>query len=307
MVSPFVFTLAAVGALSGAVTAAYPSTFPFESEIVLPTYPPVSTPSHTYDDKDPGGYFHTYIVLNEGFDKMIDDGRAWVTCGLYDHNTVISWGLDAPMPNPWFNCTDRGNYIDENTYNFDTISGTKYCDSPEVCCEEHHGKLKYRPDDSDAMDIDRELFEESYETGMCTSNLHQGAFCSLFNDYATVFCNEQVVDDTERGILQTCFDSQLNFLTHCPVFKSVATKVEGVEPEAYIEAMTVDEWWSHSSMFWMPDKVCHPYSYFFPEQSTADSKSASDSDDDEGSAQDSDSDSAASVVAASFAIIALVL
>merc|ERR1711865_458448 len=52
----------------------------------------------------------------------------------------------------------------------------------------------------------------------------------------------------------------------CSLYKAAGFCFEcHLEPDLYLEAMTVAETLSHTSLFRSPDRVCHPYSYYFPE------------------------------------------
>jgi len=306
--TPVVISLA-VWALSGTASAEYPAAYPFENESTEWTLPPASTPSLTFDDEDPGGYFYTYIVAK----TEIEAGVAWENNGSHQYLFVVDWEIDPFYPSAHYNCTTGKDkhYFDENTYGFDTVNGQKYCDSPKECCAHLNGKVKYFGD-GDMLEYDLPDAEESHEQGLCTESFHEGMFCSMFNDYAIVSCNEQIITDTDREIMSVCLDSILHYISHCPIFMSTKSISPGEEPLSYLENMTVDEFNGWNAVRNFPDKVCTPYSYFFPETGKDADAGKDDSENTDASgaapasASASDASGAAAVVA-SFACLAMIL
>jgi len=294
----------AVGLFSGFASAAYPATFPFENESTEIVGPLAATPSDSYDEDDSGGYIYTYFyALTE-----VSTTDCFVNNGANRYRFKVQWGIPPIMPTSQFNCTAKGPIFDEDTFDSDEFAGQKMCDDgPKSCCPQFRGEKKYRANTDAHMENDILMLEGFQETGLCTETFHVGSFCSLFNDNAIFWCNEQILGDLERTIENTvCFDSWTHWLLdNCPVFSAAFPVLEGLEPDHYMQSMSNAENIGWLGIHWLSDKVCLPYSYFFPETAKATEDTADDDDETEKSADATESDSAGFVVVTSFVGLAM--
>merc|ERR1711865_466771 len=101
---------------------------------------------------------------------------------------------------------------------------------------------------------------------MGTGEWVEQVYCLLMDESATTSCIEYVIDQTARinNRMNACYDARYILLLSCPVYVAAGLYYENNEPDSYFEASSPEELNAHTSIFISPDKICQPYSYFFP-------------------------------------------
>jgi len=265
------FILAAV--LVCCASAAYPTEFPFENEALAVSAPLASTPSRTFDEADTGGYVYTYAYALETYD--LDGTFSSATSGKIDYRLVVHQGLGAGelgsiIPKTIFNCTNR--YITKEwvlptgTAWLGEIAGITIC-NPGECCESHWGLVSYRIGEPKTQNYD--FMSDAHTVGLCGDMFDENVYCARF-DLGLMDCADQYISHTDRLVTQACYDSYFHYMQGCKVYVSSGfPSSENWEPAEYFENSSAGELSAWTAVWWMPDKVCHPYSYYHPEAAKA--------------------------------------
>lgn len=303
------FRAVAFLAAAGVSLAAYPSEYPFENESIVAAAPKAATPSWTFDEADEGGYMYTFAYMLEDLEGVFSFGNN----GMFAHQYVVRSSMAPINDISMFNCTARGNYLGENSY-AGVVNGETICDVGE-CCSDFFGAATYFNQD--------EPYEPYYTDfgnvdtdGNCPNLFDEGVYCTIMASYQ-VLCIEQYVSPTERVVTYPCYDSFWHHYSSCTVYAVTGFYFRPQsEPEGYAADSTADELNALNGIFFTPDKVCRPYSYYYPETAKSASSSStgasgasgasSASDSSETEASESDSASAAvSLIALSLSVFSL--
>jgi len=267
MISHFqlLFTVALASCVSAIDT--YPSSYPFENESYQPSAPMAATPSLTYKDdgSDPGGYGYHYIytrlIVEEDIPYCV-----W-NSGAMKWYAVFHREWPDEMADYYFNCTKSGNGA---VMGVDTFPGKileyTWCD-PEDCCKEYYGLIAKRGTGPNPERHDK--IQERFTGGVCDygETYHEAVYCAQVSDDFTSWCSEQTISVTERAVVTPCYDHYMIWIFQaCKLYKTTGNFVELFEPPVYTSLSTVQENQAAYLMkYQMNDKICRPYSYYFPE------------------------------------------
>merc|ERR1712216_282031 len=78
-------------------------------------------------------------------------------------------------------------------------------------------------------------------------------------------CIDYHVSPTERVVTTACYDTFVLFYFNCKVFMQAYVNPTIKEPMPFQEAMSNEETIVHDAVAFLQDRVCHPYSYYYPE------------------------------------------
>jgi hypothetical protein len=250
--------------------AAYPASYPFENESLVPVAPRASTPSYTFDESDPGGYvyYHVYTLT-----EVTVPFALFGTTGMGRHYQAFYGMTTDLLPPSWFNCTDFGLMLGPGSY-LSEIAGITMCD-PDNCCPKVHGLYTFWDSAFDPEEYESET--EVYELGQCSEPYFEDLFCGLFDrGLSGGWCIDYAPSEDEREVMFPCYDSVVRYYFNCVLYKTAGFVYDkSVEPQNYYDSSTGDEQISQAGVYRRPDKVCHPYSYYYPESSSSASGSSS--------------------------------
>jgi len=261
--------------------AEYPTTYPYENERFDVSGPHAETPSRTFDDADPGGYVYYYAYeLQTDISWTVDGFFCFVTSGVFDHEYVVlnDWAIvEIPgsiTPYEWSNCTYRWTPYNDYTYD-DTstfvptswnneLEGHKFCEKDE-CCKDMVGLLAGLYGNK-VLDDEQVVESAIYKNGLCDNLYDEQVMCGIFSRGLSTHCIDQFITHTDRLYVFACYDGYYAYLLNCKVYMaSGLVGTVGYEPEAYYGESTGEELNAWASVRLFPDKMCHPYSYYFPE------------------------------------------
>lgn len=251
-----------------AVAAVYPASFPFESEhsvgngeIGVPSVRP-STPSYTHDNDDVGGYVYTgFIEITLTEDDLPICGSMFGWAEYF----FVNAGYPPKLPVHLFNCTKRGTLVDETYYTGKMVDWT-FC-NPADCCKQYHGLHVYSDAETNVKAVQEGW--DIYQNGMCTEQYHMEMYCALFSGAHKINCVEQFISPGEREAIIPCYDHTLIwFVNHCKIYGSSGYFSNNWEPPLYYVNGAPWENSAADAVAWYPDKVCHPYVYYYPEYGT---------------------------------------
>lgn len=275
----------------------YPAEYPFENEKSVVPVPMPASPSFTYDDADPGGYYYTYFFL---LTEIPEFPYCFAGMGAEYYSAVIRREVeDRPprLPFDTYNCTLKGSDFVLSAASFpgDIVGSQVSCEKEGECCAQWYGTPAFWDGAEDTWMKD--FMNAEWEAGVCSGDWTEQIYCLLMDQSATTNCYEYVVDQSARinDRLSGCYDQRYYNVAQCPVYMETGLKYEGNEPPAYFEESSANELNAHTSMWINPDKMCLPYSYYYPEfaKSGSESSSESASTDNEKASEPSESSAAA--------------
>jgi hypothetical protein len=288
--------ICAVALLAGFSAASYPAAYPFENESNVPPAPLEATPSWTFDDADPGGYMYSFAFMFDITDEMFP--FSYGTTGFFSHTNVVRSDLPPIEDISRWNCSAMGNELGPYSY-FGVVSDVTICEEGE-CCKGSWGasalfdvSSPYAPYYDDISKVE--------DDGGCPEMFDEHVYCTFMAAYHPWGCTNQFVSTSEREFVYPCYDSIYNHYSSCTLYKNVGTMWRpSIEPEAYIAQSSAEQINAVNGLFWVPDRVCHPYSYFYPDTAKTSSSGS------EGSVSEtaeSSADSESSAVGFAFAAI----
>lgn len=278
----------ALAALAAVAKADYPAAYPFDDEDYVPPAIAASSPDHTFEDSDPGGYMYTYSYNYElkaeefeivttaeepymGF--QYGSGFSWTGHGCFMHSFFHSFDAPPVFPEGTWNCTARA-VIYEQEHFPGIIDGKTICTD---CCAWEVGKIGFSYDTNQWAD----WIETKVKTGLCT-DLPELIYCVYSNAYTQNNCYEYVPSVDERYIVFPCYDVYTKYWLTCPAFKKVGFHTDWeLEPAGYMEPLSIEESSNVHAFFAGMDRHCHPNSYYFESGGGA----GGDDDDDDSSVQ----------------------
>lgn len=275
MTVPKALTIVLIGCCSGYALSqeTYPAWAPIENEEIIPPRWPASTPSHTYDDADPGGYIYTFAEKLKMFGgTLTSDDLPYCPCsnGFFMYLYVVIIEMQ-PMDDPLdWNCTRLG-YIFKHSDFTGMVAGTRVCNVGE-CCDGIIGHEKYSDDVSDyeAWFNDR-VIGSSCEIPM------EDMYCVYVGGDFSTNCQEYTPELLWRFYTIPCYDNQYLFNINCKVFTVEYPVAYKKEPPMYYASISNDVLISNDAYQNLQDRVCRPNSYFNPSTSSTSSSSSSSS------------------------------
>jgi len=247
------------------VLAAYPTTYPFESEEYVPSSFPASTPDWSFEPTDPGGYtYYGHIEQTMIGGDITDDNFPFVHHfnGFTMNLLVVIYGAPPVLPLSNWNCTTKGTIFLDSDFTGE-IDGNTYCEIGS-CCTDLIGVPKYGEDQMTW----HTWSNERSASGLCGVVQTEALYCMFVGGHHHLNCQEFAVSPTERLVdIFPCYDNAIKYWLTCAVFKSVYVFqyiIGAQEPATYTEGMAVDEQMAMDGLFIYPDRVCNPYSYYHP-------------------------------------------
>jgi hypothetical protein len=249
-----------------AVRAAYPTTFPFENESYVPPEIPQSTPGETYDPAtDVGGYlfFGPYMLV--GFDNNLTQDDFPYVChdnGFSRYILAVSYGAPPVLPKQTWNCSVEI-FGDEDFTG--QINSQSIC-AVGNCCKQYIGLPKYSTDQMEW----HSYTENRLSSAMC-SDIDEEIYCLSVGGHFEVNCYQYYPSVDERLVMLPCYDFWLRYYLECKVFKSAYTWMLVSEPPSYVDLITTEQAISIDVLTLLQDRLCHPYSYYYPLSSSSES------------------------------------
>lgn len=259
--------------------AVYPSTYPFENEPLSPPILPESTPDYSYDmDNDPGGYITKIYKCDLNDPEFMTEahGNYWDYCeyqqmyAFYATNgAATAFGVAA------FNCSEKREVTAADLGG--VINSKTVCTN---CCPDVVGQKVWGEDFGSYLS----LIETATVNGVCDTVTHE-TYCVTCIAHA-MLCIQHFIDAGERTYVIACFDSVWHWLMTCSVFKTtgVVELVKGEDTLPYLNSLSAVEQFVVFGFQYYGDRVCLPYSYYFPEATGVDpEKPGGEASDDESS------------------------
>jgi len=272
----------------GIALSAYPTSYPFENESFVPADVVPGTPDFSFDDAtDPGGYTYRGSWKMEVFGGAItDDDMPYVS----HHNGFTMWlmvkvyGAPPVLPDSNWNCTLKGTVYAEADFT-GVVDGNTIC-NVGACCTGLIGKPKYGDDQMTwhAWANDRSA------SGMCGPLETEDLYCVVVGGHFHANCISYNTAADQRLWVVPCYDNIVRYWLTCAVYKQsyAFTYSDGMQDTpTYTDGLSLDQLMGFDGCFTYHDKICNPYSYFFPGSTGTDSGSQ---------AADTDASSPASTV-----------
>jgi len=249
----------------------YPSTYPFEYEFVdLPE----ATPSLSFDQSDAGGYLRASLFcdLND-FELKISEGlfhTPWHCERMRFYLVQIGIPDVEPPGSAPLNCSrGDGVFIDSSF-----LADNAVYDGKTFECAEYVNTQSVMPNSlADGM-------ADIMLASSCPTPPEPFVCLIIFRGIS--WCFDQYLSPSERLKIMPCVDIVPHFLSTCNIFIPFNNN-RPTEPDAYWSSMTVQQTLVADALWYDSDRVCHPYSYFFPDataeqenQTTEDSETESD-------------------------------
>jgi hypothetical protein len=192
--------------------------------------------------------------------------NAWFT-----YNTFKREGTSITTRNCSKGSTDRFKEYEVNLPEMIKINEKNVCSEGKQCCEFFKGtqsgvgwaikKVQAIQDyatTGGCPDITNEKYAEMY---VCSE------IWTMYN------CNtyfSKGKNNNARSFVRPCYDLGVNYLSACKLFitgtlVAATFDMKRYDPETYLKDKTAAQLLSLHSLYVQPDRVCNPYSYFFPE------------------------------------------
>lgn len=252
------------------VFGASPATYPYENESFVPVDMVASTPSYTFDDKDVGGYMYTH-TLNFVI-KDEDIPFCFMRTGMAQYLIVNKFGAPphyGTSQTASWNCTAKGLKFASADFT-GTIAGNSVCTAGE-CCSFVYDIFKFGDDQLTW----HSWLDDRSDAGLCEA-INENTYCLLSGGDTALNCMEVFVAPETRLAVWTCPQSVVLYMMSCKVFKTEYTRIYLTEPPMYVDSSSIAENMANDAFSKAQDKMCHPHSYFFPEDTA--SKLAGDDD-----------------------------
>jgi len=287
-----VTTLLLASASSATAATGYPTAYPFKSEASSPPTLPETEPYDVMNGKNgevtskdnPGGYIARFAKCDPFSEDRL--GIKFSTADLPLANDFVLKGkypgflecrgtaflfmkLKAAKVSSE-NCT--GAQIIEPSKFTGKVNGKAVCTS---CCEAQKGFVM-EPAEKYA------IFEGEISTVQSTGSCpmpNEATYCTYITFKLT--CLQALMGEKGDSRRQTwpCYDSQYNWLSSCPTFKAnklyntLTKSIATFEHENYVNKLTAVENLVLNPLMKQPDRVCHPYSYYYPATKKSDGSS----------------------------------
>jgi len=257
----------------------YPATFPYEDETIVPTSPPESSPSFSFDDDDAGGYAYA------GWNIDLNDYEmpwGYHLCPAFDYLAAAEWEVtifsDSGTYNlgvQQWNCSTAETVLYYTQADFlGEMGGEALPCKADGCCSDWIGKMKAGSDQLEQ----HETWTGLWKSGGCDLGaLTEAQYCG-YVDGSAHSCIEYWVSQTERSFVYPCPDNAVRYWMACPLYKvsglAKLPEVKKMEPAQYLEKVTVEESFNVYPVLNFWDRQCAPYSYYNPAESASASDSA---------------------------------
>jgi len=295
--------------LQSAFAAKYPSTYPWDNESFTPPSLPAGEPDFTYGKDDPGGYAVMAMNCDLNDPKFFDDwlGDAYDFCGHGQHWLKVSYQITQLAPAN-FNCSYTAPYT--SSWWSGVINGKTVCNAGE-CCSALIGQPTYADMSAD-IDARIQTLADLSATGLCDT-ISEPAMCHLANGNGFL-CIQQYVTAGDRLYILSCMDSVVIWYTTCTTYmlSGLGEVIALDDTELYRACLTPIQSFMIYAVGYNFDRVCHPYSYYYPDfiftldgYDPDESKCADDDKDDDKDDKD-DKDSSASFVKVGLALMSLI-
>jgi hypothetical protein len=240
---------------------------------------------------------------------MYPPGTEWAPSGssFYEFSMVANWGIPPTLPFQNWNCTGRDGGVYAASDYTGVVTGKSgeqtLCQVGE-CCKDWYGLDKWS---DDAMSY-HEWLNNLASFGLCEDTI-EPIYCQLVDNHYRSNCYELRPTPTTRAVSYGCPDAHMNYWLSCSVYKTVEM-FHGykMEPQHYMDSETHEQKMLQEVAFQASDKVCNPYSYYFPDTAVDSTSTSAASEGSDGSASASaaseGSDESASASASPAAYIA---
>lgn len=246
----------------GVAQAQYPSTYPFENEGKhAPALLPAAEPDWTFEtNTDPGGYIYrgTLCDMND-HDFSVRGYSMCSDCGTCMAHLVYSFALPPMLPMQTWNCSATGLKFSEADF-FGEVGGKQIECAAAQCCSEFLGKPAYT---LDAVSF-HEKWNNYITVGACKTSLPEALYCAeIAYDWV---CFDRFVSPDERTHIEACYNMVNVYFRECAVYNGVGvnSENEAYETKMYLSALSPDESFSVYGVHTYTDRICHPYTYYFP-------------------------------------------
>jgi hypothetical protein len=254
----------------------YPTAYPFEVNDYgadLLVLPDTGKPEFTYDDKDTGGYF-LYGGIKSTFDTQ--DGPVFTSIGTGETYFYFCQHLGSKFFNVNFweydiatwNCTAAGNFYEQADFT-GKQNGETVC---EECCTDYMGHAIFGDDTL----VRQQLFADFVSANGCDT-MDETTYCITGDSWHWV-CLDGYVTREDRLFVKPCYDGFVMHMMTCAVVKAAGAhsylEAISVEPQSYIDMLSPTETMIiYSIEYTTMDRVCHPYTYYYPDADMGDSDS----------------------------------
>lgn len=279
--------------------AAYPTTFPFENEKLQVAVPLASTPSYKFDEDDPGGYFYTHVIEKVLDEADIEAGYCTSSSGALMF-AYASFNYPPVLNKIIYNCTRGENEKIMDKQFLGQVGTDKICEVNN-CCKDLIG-LPGTSLVSEPKVQTYSTWSEIKSSGSCPEAMSEEMYCTIFSYGLSKTCMEQWVSVTDRLFVFPCYDTFVNYIQSCKLYKLTGYYLPMYEPEDYWSKQSGEQNTAVTGLWDMGDKVCRPYSYFYPEFALADSSSDSGSE-----SEDSGTDSGSALTSMLFFLVSMPL
>jgi len=253
------------------VSAAYPTTYPFENEAYVPPEMISGTPNFTYDNTDTGGYVYYGMYKMKAFDGLLtDDDFPYFphANGYAYYCLVIVYGAPPALPISVWNCSSL-TFADSDFTG--SINGQSVCNVGE-CCKHIIGKPKFGDDQMDW----HTWLEDRAAAAMC-DDIVETEYCILTGGHYQTNCLQYYLAPTDRLVMLPCFDHHMLYWLSCSVFKQSYTVMLLHEPASYTDGLSNEDSIVSDVATSLGDHVCNPYSYYYPSSTSSNSSPSSES------------------------------
>lgn len=237
--------------------AAYPSTYPFETEGFQPEKLPASTPSFTFDKDDDGGYVYHFVYRSEA--TITEEDLPWCQSYSGTNMYLLSFVFEVPpaLDLLTWNCSAKDLVFSKNDFTGKIGAQTVCADGS--CCADLMGLPKFSEDQLTL----HTLWNDRTEAGLC-GDVPENLYCILVSGDAQLNCIDYTVSPTDRLTTFQCYDNTVIFYFSCPVYKTTFSLRYVSDPPKYLDQLSIDQLVVHEGVTFLGDKICYPYSYYNP-------------------------------------------
>jgi len=195
--------------------------------------------------------------------------------------------LGVPTDEKW--CGEGSPHPDDCCFEFADNKGRGPATEIGYGNNAHYWKIDYAQKTEDLKSF--------MKTSAC-KGISYGAACSWGGD-RNHMCQNLYLSGSERLTVRPCFDTFMHFFSSCTIFVNSNPTSSKYEPSSYMAKLSGAQLVVVQSLYRAPDKVCNPYSYYYPSLFPSSSSTASSA-----SSKSATSTSGASSSAASSAPVA---
>lgn len=249
-----------LASLAVSSSAAYPATFPFDTTTWGELPENQGYPDFSFSAED-GGYIR--YALSRDYDDYEYPGFA-ASFDTLLYFPYFHYGFDMNMESiealavSKKNCTLTTAEIDLSV--LEVIDGKNMCTE---CCT----KL-FKAEDylifTDFAAGSLAYFESVPQLGVCDTP-NEFVVCLYTIGNVGNACFQNYLSSAERTVTKPCYDFMAMFQFSCKTYQVAGYPDRKYDIEAYYLSMSPAEQGLMMSVFHAQDKVCYPYSYYFPD------------------------------------------